>query len=130
MMKSILTLAALFASSTTYARSVHPCTPVVSLKPIYISCVTTTAEFVSVVVRTFESPKLEMCTGDNFFSFVRADVKVSDSFGNELSSSVLKEGEFDFSLSPTGDATFASDKLPLDIARCVTPLQGGISFAN
>jgi hypothetical protein len=125
----MLKLTALFASfafvTFAQATSLHPCTPVVPAKPTVIFC-NDGGESISIQINTLMSPAKRMCRGKNYFEFKTADVTLPEA----TEPTVVLDGDFEYTLSPSGDATFSSESLGLDLTSCVTPIHGAVSFGN
>jgi hypothetical protein len=131
--KTVSSVAALLSlgvlTSVAEARSVHPCTPRVQAQPIYMSCLVDSG-FVAIQINTLMSPQLPLCTGDNYFEYQTANIRTLDQSGNETGAKALLDGQFTFTLSPTGDAAFASVDGSIRLDSCVTPIHGAVSFGN
>ena len=118
-----------FISGSAFARSIHPCTPRVQAQPTYSICAQGGLA-VEVRIDTLMSPQIEMCTGENYYEYQTANVKISFENGQAMEESTLFSGDFSYTLSPTGSATFVSEKLNLNLVQCVTPVNGAVSFGN
>jgi hypothetical protein len=125
-MLKLATLAVSFAFVTlAHATSLHPCTPTVRAMPTHIYCIDG-KNAVSILINTLMSPPIEMCQGNNYYESKSALVTLTEGAKPEF----LYGSEFEYTLSPIGDASFASEKLNLDLTKCVTPIHGGVSFGN
>ena len=111
------------------ATSLHPCTPSVAAQPIQISCKVDSG-FEVIKINTLMSKLIPMSQGENYFESQTAVVTSLDGDGEEIGSKVFFSNEFSFTLSATGDATFASTDGKLKLDSCVTPLHGAVSFGN
>lgn len=116
-MKKISVLLLSLVSSLSMAVSVQPCAPSVLAKPTRISCIDKNLSY-SIVINTLKSPS--HCTGQNYFEYKTASVRV---FNNQ-SNKVIDEADiphelFSYTLSP---ATFTSEDPALSLKNCVTPL--------
>lgn len=130
MNKFTITALILLLTQSALATSLHPCTPTRPMKPTNIACRTEDGSTIKIVVRTLASPPIPMCIGTNYVEYQTAEVWVTDNSGHPVSKADLLQSEFSYESSASGDATFQSPKLGLDLKNCVIPKHGAVSFGN
>lgn len=131
MFKQIFLIASLvFVSTVVHARSLHPCTPIVSLQPNHQTCFTEENAY-QILIQPIASRDIDQCQGENRVVLYRAniDVYAIGDYSSVINSISLFYGEFSFSLS-TNDGTFTSEKYDLDLQGCKSPLNGAFSAGN
>lgn len=129
MKTSIILALVLAASQPAFATSLHPCTPRVKASDTNITCQQGGFTY-SITVETLMSPAKKMCGGKNYVQYQTATIVEQDSDGNIFEEFTLLDGQFTYTTSPLGDATFTSPSLNLDLTLCVNPIHGGVSFGN
>lgn len=128
-MKTFFTLATLLISFNVQARpAAHPCAPVVQASPITISC-SDNGVYYGIKIYTRISDA-RLCPPEKQVEVNTAKVTVGDFEGNVIKKLSLGNGEFSYTLSSMGDATFVSEKESLDLKDCSAPLHGGFSVGN
>ncbi len=106
--------------------SLHPCTPTVQAVPTQISCLAGELRY-EIVVKTLMSPAQPYCTGENYFEYKTATVKILQD-GSLKQQLTIPDGSFTYQLmDPT---SFTSTDYNLDLKDCVTPVFGGASIGN
>ena len=129
-MKTFITLALVLAAShPAFATSLHPCTPMVKAADTYITCQQGDFTY-SITLETLMSPAIEMCRGKNYAEFQTAKIAEQDSNGKIFEEFNVFSGQFTYTTSPLGNATFASPTLNLNLTLCVSPIHGGVTFGN
>ncbi|MGZ3771642.1 MAG: hypothetical protein ACXVCP_18885 [Bdellovibrio sp.] len=127
-MKTFFALFAFLTSFSAYATPAHPCAPVVQARPITISC---SDNGVYYGIRVFtRMSDARLCPVDQLVEVKTATVIVGDFEGHVSQTLNLLNGEFSYTLSAIGDATFVSEKASLNLNNCSTPLPGGFSVGN
>jgi hypothetical protein len=112
------------------ATSLNPCTPTVEAQPTLIMCQSGAGESVRIEVKTLMSPATPACSGENRYEYKTASVEIYAGSKTPKAKFDIADGDFSYTLSPMGDATFESPKHSLNLNKCVTPLNGGVSFGN
>ena len=113
-MKNFIALVTLLIGfNTAQATSVHPCTPSIQAQPTYIYC-RQGGNFYSITVNVLMSNR-QQC--DEPVEYKTANVSISDQKGKVLSTLEIVDGQFSYTLSATGGATFKSKLLSLDLKK-------------
>jgi len=129
MIRLFLIVTTLFMFNTASATSLHPCTPIVELAPILISCNDKDVNYF-IEIKTVASPNISICQGPNRYLYQTADVSVSNNDnGTILKQYTLQQNQFSFKLG-TLSSEFTFKDLGTTLKDCVTPSHGGVSIGN
>lgn len=122
---------ALLALSASFAQAGEtpsdPCEPTVRAKPSYLSC---RDEKLSYWVQINTMMSGPACPFAKHVEVSTATIEISDrATEKKIGTLTLNPGAFQYRLG-SGDGWLKSESLSLDLERCVSPMDGGLSAGN